>query len=148
MNEAPAPPTPPPLPSPAIDDERLREIVRIVRAALDAAKAETPRSGYIARCVGFLVANWPFTAFIASLALLALAWWLYDTSPLYWAKQIHSADLELDRKVAKVDFDREVSDRWRLLGEKLLTSGRRPTPRKRSRKVSNSIRRACRRPSA
>lgn len=111
------PASPPPS---AIDDERLREIVRIVRAALDSPKQAEARPSPIARCGMFLVANWTFTAFLASVMLLALAWLLYDTSPLYWAKQIRSADLELDRKDAKLAFDREVADRYRMQGEKLL----------------------------
>ncbi len=68
----------------------------------------------------FLLDHWGFTAFAASVAMLVVAGVVYGTSPLYWAKQVAVADRELDRKQAKLDFDRDMAEHYLDLGNKLL----------------------------
>ncbi len=68
----------------------------------------------------FLLDHWGFTAFAASVAMLVVAGVVYGTSPLYWAKQVAVADRELDRKQAKLDFDREMAEHYLALGNKFL----------------------------
>src|SRR5512132_469188 len=87
--------------APPLDDERLREIVRIVRATLEAEKPkeeEKPSAPLWKRASAFCLEHWALTAFVASVLVLIGAAVGYRASPFYWFKQIAVADAELDRK--------------------------------------------------
>lgn len=107
----------------SLDDERLGEIIRIVRATL---KAETPKEDEKTlaplwkRSIAFCIEHWALTVFAASVLVLIGAAIGYQASPFYWFKQIAVADAELDRKRAKFEFDQTMADRQIQLGESFL----------------------------
>lgn len=109
--------------APPLDDQRLREIVRIVRATLEAEKPREegkPEAPFWKRASAFCLEHWALTAFAASVLVLIGAAVGYQASPFYWFKQIAVADAELDRQQAKFDFDQKMADRQIQLGESFL----------------------------
>jgi tetratricopeptide (TPR) repeat protein len=105
----------------------VERITEIVLAVLDARKTTnaTPDPWHI-RCARFVIDKWAFLLSLAAIVAVGMASVIYHTSPLYYVKQVATADRELDAKLEKFSFQQKMAKRYVGLGNAYLDRGHYP----------------------
>jgi tetratricopeptide (TPR) repeat protein len=104
--------------------DEVERITEIVLAVLDARKTtnSAPHPWHI-RCAGFIIDKWTFLLSLSAILAVLIASVIYHTSPLYYVKQVATADRELDAKLGKLSFRQTVAGRYVGLGNAYLDRG-------------------------